>query len=120
MHWNKESVLELRHKLGLTQMELAKLLGCRQQTVSEWELGLYAPANAYGKLLTQLRISAVGSRISASALGHGVRSGSRFSDVAPAAISKPIVENSRSAFVGNDDVNLDAEVIDNTFDPAID
>jgi hypothetical protein len=39
-------------------MEFAELLGCRQQTISEWELGLYAPANAYGKLLSQIKFRA--------------------------------------------------------------
>ena len=54
MSWDKQRVQQLRKKLGLTQTEFSKVLGCRQQTVSEWELGLYAPANAYGKLLRQL------------------------------------------------------------------
>jgi hypothetical protein len=31
---------------------LAEGLGCRQQTISEWELGMYGPKNAYQKLLT--------------------------------------------------------------------
>jgi transcriptional regulator with XRE-family HTH domain len=55
MTWDKDSVKNLRSSLKLTQNEFADLLGCRQQTVSEWEQGLYTPANAYGKLLTQLR-----------------------------------------------------------------
>ena len=54
MSWDQQRVKQLRQKLGLSQAELARELGCRQQTVSEWELGLYAPANAYGKLLGQL------------------------------------------------------------------
>lgn len=53
MGWNKDNIKALRKKLGLSQMELAQRLGCRQQTVSEWEQGIYEPANAYGKLLTQ-------------------------------------------------------------------
>src|ERR1700677_988171 len=56
MSWNGESVKKLRQKLGYTQSEFAESLGCRQQTISEWEQGLYAPANAYGKLLSQIRI----------------------------------------------------------------
>lgn len=39
-------------RLGMTQAQLSRELGCRQQTISEWEQGLYEPANAYGKLLT--------------------------------------------------------------------
>ncbi|MDZ4676932.1 MAG: helix-turn-helix transcriptional regulator [Oligoflexia bacterium] len=54
MTWNKDSVRELRLKLKLTQIEFAQALGCRQQTISEWEQGIYVPANAYSKLLNQL------------------------------------------------------------------
>lgn len=49
--WDKETIKNLRVKLLLTQCEFAKRLGCRQQTVSEWEVGMYVPANAYCKLL---------------------------------------------------------------------
>lgn len=55
MIWDRDAVKQLRKALELTQDEFADLLGCRQQTISEWEQGLYAPANAYGKLLTQLK-----------------------------------------------------------------
>jgi len=56
MTWDKDNVKQLRLALKLTQVEFAELLGCRQQTISEWEQGMYAPANAYGKLLSQLRL----------------------------------------------------------------
>ena len=56
MTWDKDAVKQLRQSLELTQNEFAELLGCRQQTISEWEQGLYAPANAYGKLLSQLKV----------------------------------------------------------------
>jgi DNA-binding XRE family transcriptional regulator len=49
--WNKETIKELRKSLDLSQSEFAHKLGCRQQTISEWEQGLYTPANAYGRLL---------------------------------------------------------------------
>ena len=55
MDWNKDEVKGLRVSLHMTQMEFAELLGCRQQTISEWEQGLYFPGNAYGKLLTQVK-----------------------------------------------------------------
>ena len=42
----------LRHHLGLTQQELADELGTRQQTISEWERGLYRPRGASARLLT--------------------------------------------------------------------
>jgi DNA-binding transcriptional regulator YiaG len=38
--------------MGLTQAQFAEELGVRQQTVSEWEQGLYAPTRATAKHLT--------------------------------------------------------------------
>ncbi|MBK9293158.1 MAG: helix-turn-helix transcriptional regulator [Oligoflexia bacterium] len=54
--WNKETIKLLRKKLGLSQSDFALALGCRQQTISEWELGLYEPANAYNKLLDMISL----------------------------------------------------------------
>lgn len=51
--WTGETIKEARKLIGLTQAELAAQLGCRQQTISEWEVGMYAPKNAYQKLLSQ-------------------------------------------------------------------
>ena len=42
----------LRQHLGLTQRELAERLGIRQQTVSEWETGMYKPRGASITLLS--------------------------------------------------------------------
>src|SRR5580704_578908 len=50
--WDAESIRRARKARSLTQAELAEGLGCRQQTISEWELGMYGPKNAYQKLLT--------------------------------------------------------------------
>lgn len=50
--WDSETIRRARKARGLTQAELAESLGCRQQTISEWELGMYGPKNAYQKLLT--------------------------------------------------------------------
>lgn len=50
--WDAETIRRARKARNLTQAELAEGLGCRQQTISEWELGMYAPKNAYQKLLT--------------------------------------------------------------------
>lgn len=49
--WTGERVLEARKEAGLTQGEMAEILGCRLQTISEWESGLYSPKNAYRRLL---------------------------------------------------------------------
>ncbi len=42
----------LRRYLGYTQRRMADELGTRQQTVSEWETGLYRPRGASARLLT--------------------------------------------------------------------
>jgi transcriptional regulator with XRE-family HTH domain len=56
MQWTGEKIKLYRKKRGLSQQALAKELGCRQQTVSEWETGIYEPGNAYSKVLTFLLI----------------------------------------------------------------
>jgi DNA-binding transcriptional regulator YiaG len=45
-------VRALRRHLGLSQAALSSELGVRQQTVSEWETGLYQPRGASARLLT--------------------------------------------------------------------
>ncbi len=52
--WSSQEVRELRWRLGWSQAEFARHLGCRQQTISEWETGSYEPQNAYSKLLNHL------------------------------------------------------------------
>ncbi|MFC2025424.1 helix-turn-helix domain-containing protein [Chloroflexota bacterium] len=42
----------MRNHLGLTQRELADRLGTRQQTISEWEKGMYKPRGASSTLLS--------------------------------------------------------------------
>ena len=49
--WERSSIRELRRHLGLTQAELARDLGVRQQTVSEWETGQYEPRGTAVTLL---------------------------------------------------------------------
>ena len=44
--WNKERVRALRKHLSMTQDQMAKEIGTRQQTISEWERGLYRPRGA--------------------------------------------------------------------------
>jgi DNA-binding transcriptional regulator YiaG len=49
--WNRQRILALRHYLGLTQAAMANELGTRQQTVSEWEVGMYKPRGTSVTLL---------------------------------------------------------------------
>jgi DNA-binding transcriptional regulator YiaG len=50
--WDSRSIQALRKHLGLTQSELSEKLGTRQQTISEWETGMYRPRGASATLLT--------------------------------------------------------------------
>ena len=50
--WDSERIQTLRRHLGLTQCELAERLGTRQQTISEWETGMYQPRGASATLLS--------------------------------------------------------------------
>jgi DNA-binding transcriptional regulator YiaG len=50
--WDGENIQALRRHLGLTQRELSKKLGTRQQTISEWETGMYRPRGASATLLS--------------------------------------------------------------------
>ena len=50
--WDAETILALRKHLELTQAEMAGKLGTRQQTISEWEKGMYQPRGASAKLLS--------------------------------------------------------------------
>ena len=49
--WNSGMIKALRQHMGLSQGELADELGVRQQTVSEWETGTYAPSRSSSKHL---------------------------------------------------------------------
>ncbi len=44
----------MRQHLGLTQAKLAEELGTRQQTISEWETGMYQPRGASATLLSMV------------------------------------------------------------------
>ena len=50
--WDSQRIQNLRRHLGLTQRELAERLGTRQQTISEWETGMYKPRGASATLLS--------------------------------------------------------------------
>ena len=49
--WDNIAIKALRAHMGLTQAEFAQRLGIRQQTVSEWERGMYLPVGASLTLL---------------------------------------------------------------------
>lgn len=49
--WNGELIKGLRHHLGMNQAQLAEKLGVRQQTISEWETGIYTPSLKTSKYL---------------------------------------------------------------------
>lgn len=72
--WDAGSIRALREHLGLTQTELSDELGVRQQTISEWETGQYAPRGASARLLqlvaerAEFRYEAGGSRERVSSL----------------------------------------------------
>lgn len=53
--WDKQRIRALRQHLGLTQSCMASELGTRQQTISEWEIGMYEPR---GTAVTLLNIVA--------------------------------------------------------------
>lgn len=50
--WDGEKIHALRTHLKLTQNEMAEELGTRQQTISEWEKGMYKPRGASATLLS--------------------------------------------------------------------
>jgi len=50
--WDAGSVRALRRHLGVSQRQMAAELGTRQQTVSEWETGLYRPRGASARVLS--------------------------------------------------------------------
>lgn len=52
LQWDSQCIQALRRHLGLTQRELADRLGTRQQTISEWETGMYKPRGASATLLS--------------------------------------------------------------------
>ena len=50
--WDSRRIQALRQHMGLTQRGLADRLGTRQQTISEWETGMYEPRGASATLLS--------------------------------------------------------------------
>ena len=73
IEWDGAGVRALRRHMRLTQTGLAEELGSRQQTISEWETGMYRPRGTSATLLTLV----------------AERSGFRYSPEAPEAKKKP-------------------------------
>jgi DNA-binding XRE family transcriptional regulator len=55
--WQADNIRALRTHLGLSQTSLSREIGIRQQTISEWETGMYAPRGASVTILTLLAVS---------------------------------------------------------------
>jgi transcriptional regulator with XRE-family HTH domain len=72
--WDAERVRALRRHLGFTQQQLSEELGTRQQTVSEWETGMYQPRGASAKLLSLIAERA-SFRYDAAAASNGATAG---------------------------------------------
>jgi DNA-binding transcriptional regulator YiaG len=52
LQWDGEKIQALRRHLKMTQNEFSLKLGTRQQTISEWETGMYQPRGTSAMLLT--------------------------------------------------------------------
>ena len=52
--WDGVKIQALRKHMGLTQQEFSDRLGTRQQTISEWETGMYRPRGASATLLSMV------------------------------------------------------------------
>lgn len=52
IEWNPDRIKALREHLRMTQRQLADELGVRQQTISEWEVGVYIPRRSTQKYLS--------------------------------------------------------------------
>jgi DNA-binding transcriptional regulator YiaG len=50
--WDSDLIKALRQFMEMSQTQMAEELGVRQQTISEWETGVYQPTRAMSKLLT--------------------------------------------------------------------
>jgi putative transcriptional regulator len=52
--WDPQRIRALREYMNMTQQELADELEVRQQTISEWETGLYTPRRSTQKYLSMV------------------------------------------------------------------
>jgi DNA-binding transcriptional regulator YiaG len=54
IQWDGDAIRALRAHMSLNQTAFAGVLGVRQQTVSEWEKGVYFPTRSTAKHLTRV------------------------------------------------------------------
>lgn len=54
LQWDPTKIRALREYMNMTQQELADELEVRQQTISEWETGLYTPRRSTQKYLSMV------------------------------------------------------------------
>lgn len=52
--WDAQRIRLLREHLGITQTQMADELQVRQQTISEWEVGIHMPHRSTQKLLSMV------------------------------------------------------------------
>ncbi len=50
--WDSGGGGSLRQRVEVTPAEMAQMMGTRQQTISEWETGVYRPRGLSAKLLS--------------------------------------------------------------------
>jgi DNA-binding transcriptional regulator YiaG len=74
--WSSGSIRALRDHMGMTQQQMAEELGTRQQTISEWETGMYRPRGGMNRLLTLVAEQAgFEYQVTAEATSPGTESG---------------------------------------------
>jgi putative transcriptional regulator len=52
--WDSKKIRALREHLGITQSQMAEELQVRQQTISEWEVGMHRPHRSTQKILSMV------------------------------------------------------------------
>ncbi len=52
--WDSKKIRALREYLGMTQSQMAEELQVRQQTISEWEVGMHRPHRSTQKILSMV------------------------------------------------------------------
>jgi len=70
--WDAARIRALRQHMGLSQQQLSDKLGVRQQTVSEWETGMYRPRGGMCTLLSMVaeRVGFLGERAEQAPRDH--------------------------------------------------